>query len=78
MGEAQQDQYVAGGDGVAAAGPAAGHDRPTVVAFQGRRELGLNADAEVIRRLDDIRKADTIMDSMEDLEKAAKAAGDEL
>jgi peptidyl-prolyl cis-trans isomerase SurA len=38
------------------------------------KELGLNVDAEVIRRLDDIRKGNH-MDSMEDLEKAARAQG---
>jgi peptidyl-prolyl cis-trans isomerase SurA len=36
------------------------------------KELNLNVDAEVIRRLDDIRKQNH-MDSMEDLEKAARA-----
>jgi len=35
------------------------------------KDLGLNADAEVIRRLDEIRKQNH-MDSMEDLEKAAR------
>ena len=35
------------------------------------KEMGLNADAEVIRRLDDIRKQNHL-DSMEDLEKAAR------
>jgi peptidyl-prolyl cis-trans isomerase SurA len=38
------------------------------------KELGLNADAEVIRRLDDIRKQNH-MDTMEDLEKAARSQG---
>ncbi|WP_260703820.1 peptidylprolyl isomerase [Edaphobacter flagellatus] len=38
------------------------------------KELGLNADAEVIRRLDDIRKQNHL-DSMEDLEKAARQQG---
>jgi peptidyl-prolyl cis-trans isomerase SurA len=38
------------------------------------KELGINADAEVIRRLDEIRKQNH-MDSMEDLEKAAQAQG---
>jgi peptidyl-prolyl cis-trans isomerase SurA len=38
------------------------------------KELGLNADAEVIRRLDEIRKQNH-MDSMEDLEKAARQQG---
>jgi peptidyl-prolyl cis-trans isomerase SurA len=38
------------------------------------KELGLNADAEVIRRLDEIRKQNH-MDTMEDLEKAARAQG---
>ena len=38
------------------------------------KELGLNADADVIRQLDDIRKQNH-MDSMEDLEKAAKQQG---
>ncbi len=38
------------------------------------KELGINADAEVIRRLDDIRKQNKL-DSMEDLEKAARQQG---
>ena len=38
------------------------------------KELGLNADAEVIRRLDDIRKQNHL-DSMEDLEKSARQQG---
>lgn len=38
------------------------------------KELGLNADAEVIRRLDEIRKQNH-MDTMEELEKAAKSQG---
>ncbi|WP_245632197.1 peptidylprolyl isomerase [Edaphobacter aggregans] len=38
------------------------------------KELGLNADAEVIRRLDEIRKQNHL-DSMEDLEKAARQQG---
>jgi len=38
------------------------------------KEMGLNADAEVIRRLDDIRKQNHL-DSMEDLEKAARQQG---
>lgn len=38
------------------------------------KELGLNADAEVIRRLDEIRKQNHL-DSMEALEKAAAAQG---
>ncbi len=38
------------------------------------KELGLNADAEVIRRLDEIRKQNH-MDSLEDLEKAARQQG---
>ena len=38
------------------------------------KELGLNADAEVIRRLDEIRKQNK-MDTMEDLEKAARQQG---
>jgi peptidyl-prolyl cis-trans isomerase SurA len=38
------------------------------------KELGLNADAEVVRRLDDIRKQNHL-DSMEDLEKAARQQG---
>ncbi len=38
------------------------------------KELGLNADAEVIRRLDDIRKQNK-MDSLDDLEKAARQQG---
>jgi peptidyl-prolyl cis-trans isomerase SurA len=38
------------------------------------KELNLNVDAEVIRRLDDIRKQNH-MDSMEDLEKAARSQG---
>jgi len=38
------------------------------------KELGVNADAEVIRRLDDIRKQNHF-ETMEDLEKAARAQG---
>jgi peptidyl-prolyl cis-trans isomerase SurA len=38
------------------------------------KELGLNADSEVIRRLDEIRKQNKL-DSMEDLEKAARSQG---
>jgi peptidyl-prolyl cis-trans isomerase SurA len=38
------------------------------------KELGINADAEVIRRLDEIRKQNH-MDTMEDLEKAARQQG---
>ncbi len=38
------------------------------------KELGLNADAEVIRRLDEIRKQNHL-DSMEALEKAAQQQG---
>ena len=38
------------------------------------KELGINADAEVIRRLDEIRKQNH-MDTMEDLEKAAQSQG---
>jgi peptidyl-prolyl cis-trans isomerase SurA len=38
------------------------------------KELGLNADAEVIRRLDEIRKQNKL-DSLEDLEKAARQQG---
>ena len=38
------------------------------------KELGLNADAEVIRRLDDIRKQNK-MESLDDLEKAARSQG---
>ena len=38
------------------------------------KELGLNADADVIRRLDDIRKQNK-MDTLEDLERAAKQQG---
>jgi len=38
------------------------------------KELGLNADAEVIRRLDEIRKQNKL-DTMEDLEKAARSQG---
>jgi peptidyl-prolyl cis-trans isomerase SurA len=38
------------------------------------KELGLNADAEVIRRLDEIRKQNHL-DSLEDLEKAARSQG---
>ena len=38
------------------------------------KELGLNADAEVVRRLDEIRKQNHL-ESMEDLEKAARSAG---
>ena len=38
------------------------------------KELGLNADAEVIRRLDEIRKQNN-MGSMDDLEKAARQQG---
>jgi peptidyl-prolyl cis-trans isomerase SurA len=38
------------------------------------KELGINADAEVIRRLDEIRKQNK-MDTLEDLEKAARQQG---
>ncbi len=38
------------------------------------KELGLNPDAEVIRRLDEIRKQNKL-DSMEDLEKAVRSQG---
>ncbi len=38
------------------------------------KEMGINADAEVIRRLDEIRKQNHL-DSMEDLEKAARQQG---
>jgi peptidyl-prolyl cis-trans isomerase SurA len=38
------------------------------------KELGINADAEVVRRLDEIRKQNK-MDTMEDLEKAARQQG---
>jgi peptidyl-prolyl cis-trans isomerase SurA len=38
------------------------------------KELGLNADAEVVRRLDEIRKQNKL-DTMEDLEKAARQSG---
>lgn len=38
------------------------------------KELGLSADAEVIRRLDEIRKQNHL-DTMEDLEKAARSQG---
>ncbi len=38
------------------------------------KELGLSADADVIRRLDEIRKQNH-MDSLDDLEKAARAQG---
>ena len=38
------------------------------------KELGLNADAEVVRRLDEIRKQYKL-DTMEDLEKAARQQG---
>ncbi len=38
------------------------------------KELGINADAEVIRRLDDIRKQNHL-DTMEDLERAARSQG---
>jgi peptidyl-prolyl cis-trans isomerase SurA len=38
------------------------------------KELGINGDAELIRRLDDIRKQNHL-DSMEDLEKAARSQG---
>lgn len=38
------------------------------------KELGINPDAEVIRRLDEIRKQNKL-DSMEDLEKAARQQG---
>jgi peptidyl-prolyl cis-trans isomerase SurA len=38
------------------------------------KELGINADADVIRRLDEIRKQNH-MDTMEDLEKAAPQQG---
>ena len=38
------------------------------------KELGLNADADVVRQLDDIRKQNK-MDSLDDLEKAARQQG---
>ena len=38
------------------------------------KELGINADAELVRRLDDIRKQNK-MDSLDQLEAAAKAQG---
>src|SRR6202789_2328116 len=38
------------------------------------KELSINADAEVIRRLDDIRKQNHL-DTMEDLERAARSQG---
>ncbi|WP_263383468.1 peptidylprolyl isomerase [Granulicella arctica] len=38
------------------------------------KELGINADTEVIRRLDEIRKQNKL-DTMEDLEKAARSQG---
>lgn len=38
------------------------------------KELGINADSEVVRRLDEIRKQNH-MDTMEDLEKAARQQG---
>src|SRR5260370_25327098 len=38
------------------------------------KELGLNADAEVIRQLDEIRKSNHL-ETMEDLEKAARQQG---
>jgi len=38
------------------------------------KELGMNADAEVIRRLDEIRKQNHL-DTMDDLEKAARQQG---
>jgi peptidyl-prolyl cis-trans isomerase SurA len=38
------------------------------------KELGINADAEVVRRLDEIRKQNKL-DTMEDLEKAARQSG---
>ncbi|HTC76953.1 MAG TPA: peptidyl-prolyl cis-trans isomerase [Edaphobacter sp.] len=38
------------------------------------KELGINADAEVIRRLDEIRKQNK-MDTLDDLEKAARQQG---
>jgi peptidyl-prolyl cis-trans isomerase SurA len=38
------------------------------------KELGINADAEVIRRLDEIRKQNKL-DTLEDLEKAARQQG---
>src|ERR1700761_4517886 len=38
------------------------------------KELGINVDADVVRRLDDIRKSNHV-DSLEDLEKAARAQG---
>ncbi len=38
------------------------------------KELGLNADAEVIRQLDEIRKSNHL-DTLEDLEKAARQQG---
>jgi peptidyl-prolyl cis-trans isomerase SurA len=38
------------------------------------KELGINADAEVVRRLDEIRKQNKL-DTLEDLEKAARQQG---
>jgi peptidyl-prolyl cis-trans isomerase SurA len=38
------------------------------------KELGINADAEVVRRLDEIRKQNKL-ETMEDLEKAARQSG---
>ena len=38
------------------------------------KELGINADADVIRRLDEIRKQNH-MDTLEDLEKARSTTG---
>jgi peptidyl-prolyl cis-trans isomerase SurA len=38
------------------------------------KELGINADAEVIRRLDEIRKSNHL-DTLDDLEKAARQQG---
>ncbi len=38
------------------------------------KEMGLNADADVIRRLDEIRKQNKL-DSLDDLEKAARSQG---
>src|SRR5882757_9480660 len=38
------------------------------------KELGINADAEVIRRLDEIRKQNKL-DTLDDLEKAARQQG---
>jgi len=42
--------------------------------LQKGQELGINADADVVKRLDDLRKQ-MHADSMEDLEKAAQAQG---